>query len=133
MATLTRLSAESIAEAMKRVETSAGQQTVYLSGGGAHNPLMLKYLSEILPGWKMLPMETLGVHGDAKEAVLFAVLANETVAGTVEKKGLCSAGFLWWAWGKFRFQSSVEGFMVYKFMVYISHLNEGTSLLLSGL
>jgi anhydro-N-acetylmuramic acid kinase len=29
----------------------------------------------------MLPMETLGVDGDAKEAVLFAILANETVAG----------------------------------------------------
>ena len=88
MATLTRLSAESIAEALQQVETVAGQQTVYLSGGGAHNPLMLKYLSEILPGWKMLPMETLGVHGDAKEAVLFAVLANETVAGTVEKEAM---------------------------------------------
>ena len=29
----------------------------------------------------MAPMEILGVHGDAKEAVLFAVLANETIAG----------------------------------------------------
>ena len=26
-------------------------------------------------------MDVLGVHGDAKEAVLFAVLANETMAG----------------------------------------------------
>ena len=82
MATLTRLSAETIAEGLLRETDTQGAKTVFLSGGGAHNPLLLKYLSEILPEWTMLPMEKLGVHGDAKEAVLFAALANETVAGT---------------------------------------------------
>lgn len=82
MATLTRLSAETIAEAILRVKKDSHQPKVYTSGGGAHNPLMLKYLSELLPGWQLLPMEELGVHGDAKEAVLFAALANETIAGS---------------------------------------------------
>ena len=84
MATLTKLTADTIAEAMRKTvsgDTGATPPVVYLSGGGSHNPLIVKYLSEMLQGWKILPMQELGIHGDAKEAVLFAVLANETVAG----------------------------------------------------
>lgn len=84
MATLTRLTADTIAEALHR--SSSDLQfpiALYLSGGGAHNPLIVKHLKEKLPGWKIKPMKALGVDGDAKEAVLFAVLANETVAGSV--------------------------------------------------
>jgi anhydro-N-acetylmuramic acid kinase len=34
-----------------------------------------------LPGFTIEPISNLGISGDAKEAVLFALLANETVAG----------------------------------------------------
>lgn len=84
LATLTRLTAETVAESILRVPGVATPSRVYLSGGGAHNPLIIKHLEELLPGWGLLPMEKLGVHGDAKEAVLFAALANETIAGTYE-------------------------------------------------
>jgi anhydro-N-acetylmuramic acid kinase len=84
LATLTRLSAETVAESLLRVPGVSGPSRVFLSGGGAHNPLLVKHLSELLPGWELQPMENLGVHGDAKEAVLFAALANETVAGSYE-------------------------------------------------
>ncbi len=86
MATLTRLTADTIAEAILRslpITNKPINQSLYLSGGGAHNPLILKFLQEKLPEFKIAPMEQLGIHGDAKEAVLFAVLANETVAGRV--------------------------------------------------
>ncbi len=83
LATLTRLTAETIAEALLRVPLTAFFPTLYLSGGGAHNPLICKYLEEKLPGWRIQEMAVLGINGDAKEAVLFAVLANETVAGEV--------------------------------------------------
>jgi anhydro-N-acetylmuramic acid kinase len=88
MATLTRLTAETIAEAIFEVppptkEEVAPQKSLYLSGGGAHNPLIVSILKEKLPGYKIQPMKKLGIDGDAKEAVLFAVLANETVAGRV--------------------------------------------------
>ena len=90
MATLTRLTADTIAEAILRIEVTpppASQislrRSLYLSGGGAHNPLILNYLKELLPGFKLSQMSELGIDGDAKEAVLFAALANETVAGRV--------------------------------------------------
>lgn len=83
LATLTRLTADTIAQGIRRVALTSPKKAVYLSGGGAHNPLVLQYLREQLPGWNMHPMSDLGIDGDAKEAVLFAVLANETVAGDI--------------------------------------------------
>ena len=84
LATLTRLSAETIAEAILFVVKNTGTPiedfTVYMSGGGASNPLLVKCLKELL-ACKFQKSDDLGISGDAKEAVLFAVLANETVAG----------------------------------------------------
>jgi anhydro-N-acetylmuramic acid kinase len=65
--------------------TVKGSPQLYLSGGGAHNPLVLKFLRELLPEFKIYPMDRLGINGDAKEAVLFAVLANETLAGNTDE------------------------------------------------
>lgn len=90
MATLTKLTADTISAAILSNQPflPAGRQSpinqsLYLSGGGAHNPLIIKHLQKNLPGFKIHPMQILGIDGDAKEAVLFAVLANETVAGRV--------------------------------------------------
>ena len=84
LATLTRLSAETIAEAIQFVVENTGTPiedfTVYMSGGGTSNPLLVKWLKELLP-CPFQKSDDLGISGDAKEAVLFAVLANETVAG----------------------------------------------------
>jgi len=89
MATLTQLSADTIADALLLNMDSATQaqpdskakKALYISGGGAHNPLILKHLKDRMPDVSICPMEQLGVNGDAKEAVLFAILANETLAG----------------------------------------------------
>ena len=80
MATLNRLSAETITDAIREV---IGSQTfhIYMSGGGAHNPLLVSGMQELLPHCIFEKSKILGIKGDAKEAVLFAVLANETVAG----------------------------------------------------
>ncbi|UUF16715.1 MULTISPECIES: anhydro-N-acetylmuramic acid kinase [Flavobacterium] len=84
LATLTRLSAETIAEAVlfvvENTKTPIEEFTVYMSGGGARNPLLVSWLKELLP-CKFEKSDVVGISGDAKEAVLFAVLANETVAG----------------------------------------------------
>ncbi len=80
LATLTRFSAETIASAIKRVVKSRKAQ-IYLSGGGAHNPLMVEDIKMLLPNLEFHEMGELGISGDAKEAVLFAVLANESLVG----------------------------------------------------
>ena len=49
-----------------------------VSGGGAHNPLVLAQLSAALPGIVVLPSSHLGVPEDAKEAFAFALFAYET-------------------------------------------------------
>src|SRR5216684_4082583 len=48
-----------------------------VSGGGAHNPLILAQLSAALPGIEVLPSSQLGIPEDAKEAFAFALLAYE--------------------------------------------------------
>ncbi|MFZ0596812.1 MAG: anhydro-N-acetylmuramic acid kinase [Flavobacterium sp.] len=84
LATLTRLSAETIAQAIlfvvNNTATPIQDFTVYMSGGGANNPLLVRWLKELLP-CPFQKSDDLGIAGDAKEAVLFAILANETVAG----------------------------------------------------
>ena len=82
LATLTELSAAGVARAVSLA--FAGQPLpppVYLSGGGAHNPALTAALRRQLPGARFATTAALGVPPDAKEAILFAVLANEAVAG----------------------------------------------------
>jgi anhydro-N-acetylmuramic acid kinase len=81
LATLTRFSAETIATAIKKVIKNKKSFRLFLSGGGAHNPLMIQWVKEFLPSVQFHNMDQLGFSGDAKEAVLFAVLANESLAG----------------------------------------------------
>lgn len=81
MATLTRFSAETIAESVQRVLKADESYMVYMSGGGMHNPVLTGAIKELLPNCTFGRTDEIGIPGDAKEAVLFAVLANETVAG----------------------------------------------------
>jgi 1,6-anhydro-N-acetylmuramate kinase len=86
LATLTRFSAETIANAIQRglqnreATVPLEDVHIYMSGGGVHNPLLVGWLTELLPS-RFLRTDDLGISGDAKEAVLFAILANETVCG----------------------------------------------------
>jgi anhydro-N-acetylmuramic acid kinase len=92
IATLTKLSADTISDAIKSVIRAGESYTVYASGGGAHNPVLMEAIREQLDSCPVKLIDELGVSGDAKEAVLFAVLANETVAGNQthfgEKEGV---------------------------------------------
>jgi len=54
---------------------------VVVSGGGARNPALMAALDAALPGMEVVTSDALGMSADAKEAIAFAVLANETVAG----------------------------------------------------
>ncbi len=54
---------------------------IVLSGGGAKNPVMVSRLREKLGPRPLSLSDDYGIPVDAKEAVAFAVLANETVHG----------------------------------------------------
>ena len=83
LATLAELSAVGVARAVQLAfSPHAAPIAVYASGGGAHNPALMQALARHLPGTRFARTDELGVPGDAKEAILFAVLANEAVAGT---------------------------------------------------
>lgn len=84
LATLTCFSGDTIADAIRAAlphDANWDNFDIYMSGGGMHNPLLVRTLQRQLP-CRFSRTDELGVPGDAKEAVLFAVLANETVAGT---------------------------------------------------
>lgn len=81
LATLSLCSARSIAASIDALEVIE-DATVYVSGGGARNStLMANIRRELSDRHAVVTTDELGIDPDAKEAVLFAVLANETVAG----------------------------------------------------
>lgn len=81
MATLNRFSADTIVYAIQKVMDNKDEYIFYVSGGGMHNPLLMKNIAAQLPGVVFRSTKELNINPDAKEAVLFAVLANETVCG----------------------------------------------------
>jgi anhydro-N-acetylmuramic acid kinase len=79
MATLAKFSAQAIIEAITK---AVGDQhfEIYISGGGMYNPLLVGYIEKHFD-IKLKSTTDLGINPDAKEAVLFALLANEALAG----------------------------------------------------
>jgi anhydro-N-acetylmuramic acid kinase len=80
MATLAAFTAKAIVKAITFCVEGKGAYEVYISGGGMHNPLLTRMIEEQL-GKKLKYTSDLGIEPDAKEAVLFALLANEAVSG----------------------------------------------------
>lgn len=81
MATLNRFSSDTIIEAIKRCTNNHENYFVFVSGGGMHNPLLMENIKSQLTGMKFFTTQDLHVNPDAKEAVLFALLANECICG----------------------------------------------------
>ena len=81
MATLNRFSAITIVAALQKSLKKNRTFTIYTSGGGMHNPLLMEHIRSLLPGCRFFTTDALLVNPDAKEALLFAILANECVAG----------------------------------------------------
>ncbi len=80
MATLNKFSADMIVAAIKQ-SIEPQNFITYSSGGGMHNPLLMQHIQEQLPEIIFKTTKDLNVNPDAKEAVLFAVLANEALCG----------------------------------------------------
>ena len=80
VATLTALTAASIADAYRRFLPRMPDQVI-LGGGGANNPTLVHMLQQHLAPARVTSHETVGLPSDAKEAVAFAVLAYEAIHG----------------------------------------------------
>lgn len=84
LATLCEFTATGIADAIERSIANREGETIdyeiYLSGGGMHNPLLVQKISEKL-NRSLKDTRELEIDPDAKEAVLFALLANECITG----------------------------------------------------
>ncbi|MBS4027848.1 MAG: anhydro-N-acetylmuramic acid kinase, partial [Ignavibacteriales bacterium] len=46
-----------------------------------HNKTLLIFLQELFPQTNIVPIDEFGTSSDAKEAIAFALLANETLCG----------------------------------------------------
>jgi anhydro-N-acetylmuramic acid kinase len=78
-ATLTALTARTLAAA---IQSSAPEGArVLVSGGGAHNLALMTALQERLPRSRVERSDVMNFHGDAKEAIAFALLGYETLRG----------------------------------------------------
>ena len=81
MATLNKFSADMIVDAINACVKNRSGTKILVSGGGMHNSLLMQHLEEQLSNCSFHTTEELGINPDAKEAVLFAILANECVCG----------------------------------------------------
>jgi anhydro-N-acetylmuramic acid kinase len=78
--TATELTARSVAAAVIRfVLAETAVQQLIVSGGGARNAFLMQRLQSALPDIKVLSSDDLGLPTAAKEAIGFAILANETL------------------------------------------------------
>lgn len=75
LATLTELTARSIADAYRRWVLPRGVLEIVLTGGGARNRTLVRRLSELLAPIPVKDGSVLGIDPEAKEALAFAVLA----------------------------------------------------------
>lgn len=82
IATVTALTARSIADACRRLVTPLGPiDQLIATGGGARNATLMRMLRAELAQIEVLTPEQVGVDGDALEAVAFAILAYRMLRG----------------------------------------------------
>ncbi len=82
LATLTAFTAHSIRHAFEEYVLPRVQPLeIVVSGGGLKNHTLMAHLRRLFPKWRIASSADSGLDPDAKEAVIFAVLANETIHG----------------------------------------------------
>lgn len=80
--TATELTAISVKMALEKFALPRARVSrLIVSGGGAHNAFLMRRIAESLPGISVQLSDRYGLPVDAKEAILFAVLADRTLRG----------------------------------------------------
>lgn len=101
MRTLAELTVQSIVDCIEKNISTSKNMVIYLSGGGASNPLIGSLLKQYLPMMSIQNTDKLGINPDAKEAILFALLANESLSNSKKLEG--TKKYPWVAMGKISF------------------------------
>ena len=81
IATLTLLTVNSITATLRRELPSLDGAEFHVNGGGLHNPSIAGELRAAFPEMTWMEPGALGIPPDAREAVLFALLAHESLFG----------------------------------------------------
>lgn len=82
LATFTAFTARSVAAAILEFLAQKERfEELIVSGGGAKNLVLLAQLEQLLPDLLVTPADDYGIPSKAKEAVLMAFLAHETLMG----------------------------------------------------
>lgn len=81
LSTVTMFTARSIAHSAKNLCPVTPDRLV-VGGGGSLNPTLMSYIRQELPSVEVMTNEDLGFDSSAKEAVAFALLANECIHST---------------------------------------------------
>jgi anhydro-N-acetylmuramic acid kinase len=81
LATLTEFTARTIGAAYRDWIVPRGVEEVFLTGGGARNPALVRAIGHQLHPLSVRPGEELGMDPDAREAAAFAVLAWAFLSG----------------------------------------------------
>jgi anhydro-N-acetylmuramic acid kinase len=80
--TITAFTAKSISDSYKNFILPSNKiAEVIISGGGTHNPVLFQYMKNYLRDISISKVDDFGIPSEAKEALSFAILANETICG----------------------------------------------------
>jgi 1,6-anhydro-N-acetylmuramate kinase len=81
VATITRITAQSLAEGYKRWGPSGGVGEIYLGGGGSYNPNIVNYLRKQMPKTNIRFLDVLGIPCGSREAMSFSFKGLECIVG----------------------------------------------------
>lgn len=89
VATLTALTAHSIADQYRRF-LPRGPDEVVVGGGGAHNPTLMRLLADLIGPARVRPHEDFGLPSAGREAIYFALMGYEALHGRPNTVPACT-------------------------------------------
>jgi anhydro-N-acetylmuramic acid kinase len=79
--TASEFTASSVYDSSRFIRPKVHLDEIIVSGGGVHNKYIMQSLEKHFSETSLMPIDNLGFSSDEKEAIAFAILANETIAG----------------------------------------------------